>query len=132
MKALKFGVGLLAVLSGVYLFAAAGGYHLIKKINLETAAGGGQYFDYILIDNPARRVYLSHGIDMKVLNADTYAEVGTITGFKRNHGVALVPDLGKGFISDGEAQKVIVFDMKTFKTTGEIKADKDLASGVSG
>src|ERR1700687_3006338 len=104
MKALKFGVGLLAVVSGVYLFAAAGGYHLIKKIALESAPGSGQYFDYILVDNPARRVYLSHGVDMKVLDADSYAVVGTITGFKRNHGVAVVPDLGKGFISDGEAE----------------------------
>jgi DNA-binding beta-propeller fold protein YncE len=125
MKALKVGVGLLALVSGVYLFGAAGGYHLVKKIALESAPGSGQYFDYILVDNPARRVYLSHGVDMKVLDADSYAVVGTITGFKRNHGVALVPDLGKGFITDGEAEKVIVFDMKTFKTTGEIKADKD-------
>src|SRR5258705_1614712 len=124
MKALKFGVGLLAVLSGVYLFGASG-YHLIKKIPFGVAPGGGEYFDYIFIDNAARRVYLSHGTEMKVLDADSYAAVGTITGTKRNHGVALVPDLGKGFITDGEAEKVMIFDMKTFKITGEVKADKD-------
>jgi hypothetical protein len=124
MKALKLGVGLVALLSGVYLFGA-GGYHLIKTIPLGAAPGGGEYFDYIFFDNAARRIYLCHGTEFKVLDADSYKVIATITGFKRSHGVALVPDLGKGFISDGEAEKVIVFDMKTFKTTGEIKADKD-------
>ena len=57
MKALKLGTGLLVVLSGTYLLGVAGGYHLIKKIALESAPGSGQYFDYILVDNPGRRVY---------------------------------------------------------------------------
>jgi hypothetical protein len=109
----------------VYLFAAGGGYHLIKTIPLGAAPGGGEYFDYLYFDNAARRIYLCHGTEFKVLDADTYKVVGNITGFKRSHGVALVPELNKGFITDGEAEKVITFDMKTFKTTGEIKADKD-------
>jgi hypothetical protein len=117
-------VASLAVISGVYLFGATG-YHLIKKIPLETAPGAGQYFDYILIDNAARRVYLSHGTDMKVMDADSNAVVATMAGFKRNHGTALVPELGKGFITDGDAAKVVIFDMKTFKITGEVKSDKD-------
>lgn len=120
----RIAVGLLMFASGLYLFGAVG-YHLVKKIPLESAPGSGQYFDYIYVDNDARRVYLSHGTDMKVMDADSNAVVATITGFKRNHGVALVPELGKGFISDGDAGKAIIFDMKTFKITGEVKADKD-------
>ena len=83
MKALKLSVGLLALLCGAYLFGASG-YHLIKKIPLGAAPGGGEYFDYIFIDNANRHVYLSHGTEMKILNADTYAEVATIGGTKRN------------------------------------------------
>jgi DNA-binding beta-propeller fold protein YncE len=61
-----------------------------------------------------------------VLDADKFTVVGTIADprFKRIHGVALVKDLNKGFISDGEAQSAFVFDIKTMKVTGEIKTDQ--------
>ena len=42
---------------------------------------------------------------------------------KRDHGVALVPELGRGFITDGDLKQVIMFDLKRLKKTGEIKAD---------
>src|SRR5713226_8506285 len=84
----------------------AGNYHLLKKIPLGAAPGGGEYFDYITFDAPTRRVYLSHGTEIKVLDADSYGVVGTISGLKRSHGVVIVRDLGKGFITDGDAQKV--------------------------
>jgi YVTN family beta-propeller protein len=114
-----------------YLVAASsvGGYHLLKKIPLGAAPGGGEYFDYITVDAAARRVYLSHGTEFKVLDADNFAVVGTISGdFKRNHGAAVVPELGKGFISDGELGAAVMFDLKTLKTTGQIKAEKDADS----
>jgi DNA-binding beta-propeller fold protein YncE len=116
---------LFAVLFGAY---AAGGYHLLKKTPLGAAPGGGEYFDYITVDSDARRVYLSHGTEVKVLDADGFAEVGTITGFKRNHGVALVPELGRGFVSDGDLGQAVIFDLKTFKTLGQAKADEDADS----
>src|SRR5216684_100044 len=109
--------------------AAPGSYHLLKKIPLGAAPGGGEYFDYITVDPAARRVYLSHGTEFKVLDADNFAVVGTISGdFKRNHGAAVVPELGKGFISDGELGAAVMFDLKTLKTTGQIKAEKDADS----
>jgi YVTN family beta-propeller protein len=51
--------------------------------------------------------------------------VGAITGLKRDHGVAIVPELNRGFISDGDAAEVAIFDLKTLKITGHVKADKD-------
>jgi len=108
----------------------AGGYHLLKKIPLGAAPGGGEYFDYITFDAPTRRVYLSHGTEIKVMDADSYEVVGTISGLKRSHGVAIVRDLNKGFITDGDAEKVLVFDLKTFKITGEIKSYPDTDSIV--
>jgi DNA-binding beta-propeller fold protein YncE len=101
------------------------GYHLIKKIPLEAARGGGEYFDYITVDPAARRVYFAHGTEVKVLDADNFAEVGTIEGLTRSHGVVLLPDLGKGFITDGDAGKVLVFDTKSLKVTGAIKTYPD-------
>jgi YVTN family beta-propeller protein len=107
---------------------AAGGYHLIKTVPLGAAEGGGEYFDYITVDPAARRVYLSHGTEIKVLDADSYAVLGTISGFKRDHGVAVVPELGRGFVSDGDLGQAIIFDLKTLKKIGEVKAEKDADS----
>src|ERR1700686_142642 len=78
------------------------GYHLIKKVPLGAAPGGGEYFDYVTVDSTSRRVYLSHGTEVKVLDADNYSVVGTVTGLKKCHGVVVLPELGKGFITDGD------------------------------
>jgi hypothetical protein len=99
-------------------------YHLLKKIPLAAAPGGGEYFDYITVDSDARRVYVSHGTEVVVLDADKWSVVGTIGGLQRCHGVALVKDLNKGFITDGDGEKVVIFDIKTLKVTGEVKTNQ--------
>jgi YVTN family beta-propeller protein len=126
----RFAVCVSFVVLGVLALASppAGSYHLIKKVPLAAAPGGGEYFDYITADAPARRIYVSHGTEVVVLDADNFSVVGTIGGLKRCHGVALVSDLGKGFITDGDAQKVMVFDIKSLKVTGEIKTEPDTDS----
>ncbi len=131
MKFPKFGrlaLGLSILLLAAYALtvSAAGGYHLIKKVPLAAAPGGGEYFDYIFVDPEARRVYVSHGTEVVVLNADDYSLAGTISDsrFKRVHGAAVVKPLNKGFISDGEAQSAFVFDLKTMKVTGEVKTNQ--------
>jgi DNA-binding beta-propeller fold protein YncE len=106
---------------------ADSGYHLLKTISLPPAPGGGEYYDYITIDAAARRVYISHGSEVVVLNADDYSVVGKIQGLSRSHGIALAKDLGKGFITDGDSkegatvQEAVVFDLKTLKVTGHVK-----------
>ena len=119
-----------AVGVGLLWFAIAAtpapvGYHLLKRIPLGAAEGGGEYFDYITVDSAARRLYLSHGTEVKVLDADSLGVVGNITGLKRDHGIALVPDVGRGFITDGDGAQIIMFDLKTLKTVGAIKGEKD-------
>src|SRR6516165_8538375 len=98
-------------------------YHLLKKMPLGAAPGGAEYFDYVYMDADTRRVYLTHGAEVKVLDADTFDVVGTISGLKKCHGVVIVKDLGKGFITDGDAQEVTVFDPKTLQVTGHIKTN---------
>ena len=113
------------VLFGSLLFSKApkANYHLLKRIPLGASAEGGhETFDYITVDAATRRVYLSHGTEFKVVNADTGNVVGNILyGLKQVHGIALVKDLGKGFISDGGSGRVVIVDLETLKGTGEVK-----------
>jgi DNA-binding beta-propeller fold protein YncE len=123
----RLAVGVSFVLFCAYALASppAGSYHLIKKVPLTAAPGGSEYFDYITLDSDARRVYLTHGTEVKVVNADSGEVVGTVSGLKRCHGIALVKELDKGFITDGGAEKVVVFNIATLKVTGEIKTRPD-------
>ena len=111
--------------------AATGGYHLLTKYTFGPAEGSTrEYFDYIFVDSPARRVYVSHGTEFKVLDADSGKLIGNITGLKQDHGVAVAHEFDRGFITDGAEGKVIIFDLKTLKVIGEAKADKDADSVV--
>ena len=106
---------------------ADSGYHLLKTVSLPAAPGGGEYYDYITVDAEARRVYVSHGTEVVILNADDYTVIGKIEGLTRCHGVAVAKDLGKGFITDGDGrpdstvQEVVIFDLKSLKVTGRVK-----------
>jgi YVTN family beta-propeller protein len=126
----RHALGLSILLIGGYALAVspAGGYHLLKKIPFGAAPGGSEYFDYINFDNPTRRVYLSHGTEFIVVDADEGTTAGTISGLKRSHGVALVPELNRGFISDGGAAQIVIVDLKTLKTIGQIKGEDDADS----
>jgi DNA-binding beta-propeller fold protein YncE len=118
--------GLFVVLGAASVVMAANGYHLLKKYSFGAAEGSTrEYFDYVSVDSAARRVYLSHGTEIKVIDADSGALVANITGLKQDHGVAVASEFGRGFISDGGQGKVIIFDLQTLKVTGEAKADND-------
>ena len=114
---LPVAVGAALMLLGAFGAArAAESYHLLKKHNFPVAEGSTrEYFDYITVDSAARRVYLSHGTEIKVLDADSGSVVGTIGGLKQTHGVAIADEFGRGFITDGAEGKVIIFDLKTLK-----------------
>jgi DNA-binding beta-propeller fold protein YncE len=121
------GLGRLAIGASLLVFAGYGpagaqavNYRLIKTISLPAAPGNREYFDYLSVDNDARRIYVTHGTEVDVLNADDYSLVGKIGGLQLSHAVVVLKELGKGFITDGEAKKVFAFDPKTLKVTGEI------------
>jgi DNA-binding beta-propeller fold protein YncE len=116
------------VLLGAFALAVAatGGYHLLRKYTFGAAEGSTrEYFDYITVDPSARRVYLSHGTEIKAIDADNGTLIGNISGLKQVHGVTIADEFGRGFISDGAQGKVIVFELKTLKVIGEAKADND-------
>ena len=127
----RIAAGGLVVIFGALGLAATGGYHELKKYPFGAAEGSTrEYFDYITVDSSARRVYLSHGTEIKVLDADNGALVGNITGLKQDHGVAVAAEFGRGFITDGAQGIVVIFDLKTLKPLGQAKADKDADSVV--
>ncbi|HET6331282.1 MAG TPA: hypothetical protein VFF76_10900 [Holophagaceae bacterium] len=85
------------------------------------ALGGEGGWDYLNIDSAARRIYISRGTHVMVVDADTGKVVGDITDTQGVHGIALAPDLGLGFTSNGRANSVTCFDLKTLKTVRMIQ-----------
>ena len=97
-----------------------------RTYHFGAAAGSNrEYFDYITVDSPARRVYLSHGTEIKVIDADSGDLIGNVTGLKLDHGVAVASEFDRGFISDGIEGEVVIFDLKTFKVIGNVKTAPD-------
>ena len=74
------------------------------------------------VDSAARRVYVSHGSHVVVLDGDTYAIVGDIPDTLGVHGIAIDAEAGRGFTSNGRANTVTIFDLKSLKTLGTVKA----------
>ena len=98
----------------------AGGYHVTKKIPI---AGEGSW-DYLTVDESARRLYVSHGTQVEVLDVDSGAIVGKIANTPGVHGIAIAPDLGRGFVSNGQSSTVTIFDLKTLKTIADVPTGK--------
>jgi hypothetical protein len=136
LSSLGLAVGVSVLLFGGYQAASqqasqpAVNYHHIKTISLPPAAGNREGFDYLYFDNDARRVYVTHGVEVVVLNADTYEVIGKITGLGVTHGVLTLKEFGKGYITDGEGQKVVIFDLNTLKVTGEVKTNQVDTDGI--
>jgi YVTN family beta-propeller protein len=111
------------ILAASMLFASAAGPSGYREVNQVSLPGGGGW-DYLTVDAVARRVYVSHAMQVEVLDADTQKSVGTITGTLGVHGIALAPGLGRGFISAGKADSVVVFDLKTLQVLSHVSTGK--------
>ena len=98
---------------------APSGYRLVKTIKV----GGEGFWDYLNFDSPTRRLFISRGSKVMVLNVDTEKIVGEIPDTPGVHGIAFAPDLGKGFTSNGMAGTISIFDLKTLQVTGHAQAE---------
>ena len=87
-------------------------YSFEKSIALPGEGG----YDYLFIDQPNNKLYVSHGTAVHVIDLNTEKLVGSIVSMQGNHGTAVATGSGKGFISDGKANAVVVFDIATLKT----------------
>jgi len=111
---------LLGLVAATVFGAPSSGYHIIKKVAVPGAGG----WDYVTVDEAGRRVYVSHATQVEVLDADTFELVGTIPNTPGVHGIAIVSEFGRGFITAGKSDTVVIFDLKTLKTLGEVKVGK--------
>jgi hypothetical protein len=90
--------------------------------------GGEGGWDYVTLDAKMHRLYVPRSTHTMVIDAESGKTVADIPGQKHNHGVALVPDAGRGFISDGSGA-IVIFDLKTNGVLGTIAAQPD-ADGI--
>jgi len=95
-------------------------YQITKKIPI--AGQGG--WDYLTVDEGARRLYVSHGTQVEVIDIEAGAPVGKIENTPGVHGIAVAPEVGRGFISNGQSATVTVFDLKTMKKIADVPAGK--------
>ena len=100
---------------------AAEGYKVLTKIKI----GGDGRWDYVAMDSAARRLYVSHGNAVEVVDPDAGKIVGTISGLHGVHGIAIADDLGKGYITNGQSGSVTIFDLKTLAKSGEPTAGRN-------
>jgi len=102
---------------GVNAYASEPGYHVIKKLQL----GGEGGWDYLTVDSAARRLYISRGTHVMVVDLDTDKLVGDIPDTQGVHGIAIADELNRGFTSNGRKNTATIFDLKTLNVIGEVK-----------
>jgi DNA-binding beta-propeller fold protein YncE len=106
----------LAVIFPASLFAQTPAYHLVNTYHIKSAGG----YDYATVDSTSDNLYLSHGTQVNVISKTTGDSIGVIKTDKDVHGIALVQALGKGYITNGAANSVVFFDLKTNKILGHV------------
>ena len=93
-----------------------------RKPSTSAATGG---WDYLTVDPQRKLLYVPRSTHTMVVDAASGKTVADIPGQRRNHGVAIVPSAGRGFISDSQDASVAIFDLKTYKVLGKVEAADD-------
>jgi len=104
-----------------FVVAADSGYHLINTYKL----GGDGGWDYLTLDSSSRRLYISRATHVIVIDADSGKAGGDIPDTPGVHGIALAPELGRGFVSNGREGTVTIFDLQTLKLITKVKAGEN-------
>ena len=95
---------------------ADGTFHLLKEIRV----GGDGGWDYLTVDSAAQRLYVSHATKVVVIDLAKDAVLGEITNTPGVHGLAIAPDLNRGFTSNGKENKAGIVDLKTWQTLSKV------------
>jgi YVTN family beta-propeller protein len=97
------------------------GYHVLRSIHI----GGEGGWDYIAVNPELRRIYVSHGMLVNILDESTGDSVGVIPNTPGVHGIAFAPSFGKGYTSNGRANTVSVFNLQTNDVLSEVKTGQN-------
>src|SRR5580692_5206122 len=114
-------VSLVLMAAAVALAAAGPGYKVVNTYKV----GGDGGWDYLIADAAARRLYVSRATHVIVLDPDSGKVVGDIADTPGVHGIALAPELGRGFVSNGREGTVSIFDLKTLATIAKVKVGEN-------
>ena len=101
--------------------AGPSGYRVANSYKL----GGEGGWDYLTVDSKARRVYISRGTHVMVVDSDSGVVVGDIPNTNGVHGIAIASEFDKGFTSNGRDGTLTIFDLKTLKVLGTATAGKN-------
>jgi DNA-binding beta-propeller fold protein YncE len=113
------GVASLAVIAAPVAAAGPGGYKIVNRWKI----GGEGGWDYLSVDAGARRLYFGRGNRVQALDLDTGKIAGEVADTPGIHGVALVPDAGRAFTSNGRDSTVTIFDLKSLATIAKVRLD---------
>ncbi len=105
--------------------SAQTGWHVANTFHI----GGDGGWDYLIVDAPGKRLFVPRTTHTMVVDANSGKVLGDIPGQKTAHGVALVPSVGRGFITDGGNGVIIIFDLKSYAVLGQLAAEPD-ADGI--
>ncbi len=105
---------------GAMLLQASTGYKVQARYQIPGDGG----FDYLTIDSSSRRLYVSHGSQVDVLDVDSGKVIGTIPDTPGVHGIAIASDFKHGFTSNGREDKVSMFDLLTLQLIKKIDVGK--------
>lgn len=111
---------IVAVSAAMIFMQSSSGY----KVETRYPVPGNGGFDYLSIDSAARRLYLSHGSEANVVDADNGKLIGTIADTPGIHGIAIASEFKHGFTSNGRENKVSMFDTDTLKLINKIDVGK--------
>ena len=120
-KRILFAVAIAATLSAAGLAFSPAKYEVKQKYVL----GGDGGWDYLTFDPAGKRLFISRGTHVMVVDPAKGSVIGDIPDTTGVHGIALAQELGKGFTSNGRDNSVTVFDLKTLKTTNKIKIEAE-------
>jgi hypothetical protein len=88
--------------------------------------GGDGSMDYLTVDAQTHRLFVPRGTHTMVIDSGSGKVLGDIPGQKNAHGVAIVPSLGRGFITDGGGEgAIVIFDLKTYAVLGTLATVPD-------
>jgi YVTN family beta-propeller protein len=111
----------LGLLSITGVSARAADYHFLKEIPI----GGAGGFDYLSVDPDGRRLYVSHGTKAVVIDIDNDAIVGEIADTPGIHGIAIAPEIGRVFTSNGREARAGIVDIKTLQTLSKVETGQN-------
>ncbi len=117
----KFALGFAVVLAAPLLAQSTGAYRITQTYTL----GGDGFWDYVVPDDATQRLFIARQNRVMVVDENTGKLIGEVSGIQGAHGTAIVSELGRGFATSSEDRSVVMFDLKTLRTLGRIKADED-------